>query len=107
VLQVCIFNKRYYCFIYFIVCWRPVAVQDFAELAHVDACSDELKFLFRRASMLTRLRLADSTFTACEWSDEAIEISNSDKLIQVVLPCLLCCLPSHALFHIRICMETE
>jgi len=52
-------------------------------MSHVDACYDELLFLFRRAAVLSRMRSAEAMFAACEWSDDAIEISNPDNLIQV------------------------
>ena len=58
-------------------------MQDFVEMAHVDACYDELLFLFRRAAILSRLRSAEAMFAAVEWSDDLIEISNPDNLIQV------------------------
>jgi len=53
------------------------------ELPHVDACFDELMFLFRRSAVLSRLRCAEAMFAACEWSDDSVEISNPDNLIQV------------------------
>jgi len=60
-----------------------VSVEDFMEMAHVDACYDELMFLFRRAAIMSRMRSAEAMCTACEWSDDAIEISDPDNLIQV------------------------
>ena len=57
--------------------------QDYMEMPHVEACYDELMFLFRRAAMLARMRCAEAMFVACEWSDDAIEISDPDNLIQV------------------------
>jgi len=58
-------------------------LKDFVEMAHVDACYDELMFLFRRSAVLSRMRCAEALFAAAEWSDDAIEISNPDNLIQV------------------------
>jgi len=52
-------------------------------MPNADACYDELMFLFRRAAVLSRMRSAEAMFAACEWSDDAIEISNPDNLIQV------------------------
>jgi len=69
------------------VTWRVAVLwQDFVEMAHVDACYDELMFLFRRAAVLSRMRCAEAMFAASEWSDDSIEISNVDNLIQVWSP---------------------
>jgi len=54
-------------------------------MSHVDACYDELMFLLRQAAVLSRMRAAEAMFSACEWSDDAIEISNPDNLIQVTV----------------------
>jgi len=58
-------------------------------MPHVDACYDELMFLFRRSATLSRLRSAEAMFAAAEWSDDAIEVSNPDNLIQVSQSLLL------------------
>jgi len=52
-------------------------------MIHVDACYDELMFLFRHAEVRSRMRSAEAMFIACEWSDDAIEISNADYLVEV------------------------